>query len=92
MSITGILSIFCGILSLFCILLLLALDKASNRIIDMNKKLLILAMGREKNVDGLRAMVVSEKPPQGKLRGIATDKKDDKNPKNTDYSMTIGGG
>ena len=91
MSIIGILSIFCGILSLFCIFLLLALDKSYNRIIDMNKKLMILAMGREKNIDGLRALVASEKPPQGKLRGIATSKKEDK-PKNTDYTMQVGVG
>ena len=48
-------------------------------------------MGREKNVDGLRALVASEKPPQGKLPGIATTKKNDK-PKNTNYTMEIGAG
>ena len=57
----------------------------------MNKKLLILAMGREKNVDGLRALVASEKPPQGKLLGIATKKKNDKS-KNSNYTMEIGVG
>lgn len=91
MDIIGMLCIFCGILVLFCIVLIIALVKSSDRILDMNKKLMILAMGREKNTDGLRALVASERPPQGKLRGIATEKKDDK-PKNTDYTMQIGQG
>ena len=46
-------------------------------------------MGREKNTDGLRALVASEKPPQGKLPGIAMKNKEDK-PKNTNYTMEIG--
>lgn len=91
MNPTVILSIICGVLMLFCIVLLRALFKSTDRIIDMNKKLLILAMGREKNVDGLRALVASEKPPQSKLRGIATGKKEDK-PKNTNYTVQIGQG
>lgn len=90
MDIIGILCIFCGILVLFCIILLITLLKSSNRIMEMNKKLLILAMGREKNTDGLRALVASEKLPQGKLRGIATKKEDTNKSKNTDYQMTIG--
>ena len=86
-----ILGILCGILMLFCIVLLIALFQSTDRIIDMNKKLLILAMGREKNIDGLRALVASEKPPQSKLRGIATKKKDD-TLKNTDYQIQVGVG
>ncbi len=91
MSPTNILGIICGVLILFCTILLIALFKSNGTIIDMNKKLLILAMGREKNVDGLRALVASEKPPQGKLLGIATKKKNDKS-KNSNYTMEIGVG
>lgn len=90
MEIILMLSIFCGVLVLFCTFLLIALDKASYRIQDMNKKLMILAMGRENNVDGLRALVASERPPQGKLQGIATKKKDEDKSKNTNYTMKVG--
>ena len=91
MSIIGILSIFCGMLVLFCAPLVIALVILINRIIDMNKKLMILTMGREKNVDGLKALVASDRPPQKPLPGIATNKKDDK-PKNTNYTMQVGVG
>lgn len=90
MEIILMLSIFCGVLVLFCTFLLIALDKASYRIQDMNKKLMILAMGRERNVDGLRALVASERPSQGKLQGIATKKKDEDKSKNTNYTMQVG--
>ena len=85
------LGIFCGMLVLFCVPLIIALVILTNRIIDMNKKLMILAMGREKNVDGLKALVASDRPPQKSLSGIATNKKDDK-PKNTNYTMQVGVG
>lgn len=81
--------IIIGVLVLAVCILTVALLNVVKQLTDMNKKLLILAMGREKNVDGLRALVASEKPPQGKLPGIATKKKDDK-PKNTDHVMSIG--
>ncbi len=80
-----------GLLVLTVCILIVALLNVVKQLTDMNKKLLILAMGREKNTDGLRALVASEKPPQGKLPGIATKKKNDKS-KNTDYVMTIGSG
>lgn len=92
MDLIMMLSVFCGILVLFCIALLMALLKSSNRIIEINKQLLIVVAGREpKPESALRALVASAKPPQGKLRGIADDKKkkDDK-PKNTNYMMEIG--
>lgn len=82
--------IIMGLLVLAVCLLTVALLNVVKQLTDMNKKLLILAMGREKNVDGLRALVASEKPPQGKLRGITTNDKKDPKPKNTGYTMQIG--
>lgn len=90
MEIIDMLTIFCGILVLFSIALLIALLKSTDRIIEVNKKLMILAMGREKNIEGLRALVASEKPPQKNLKGIATNKKENKKPENTNYTMSIG--
>jgi len=90
MEIVNILSIFCGILVLFCIALLIVLLKSSNRIIEINKQLLIVVAGKDSKPEALRALVASNKPPQGKLKGIATRKKKDDKPKNTDYTMEIG--
>lgn len=90
MSIIPLLLATIGMLTLVCIVFLIALCKSFNSIMGMNKKLLILVMGREKNIEGLRALVASEKPPQGNLRGIATKDKKDVKPKNTDYTMSIG--
>ena len=73
-------------------ILVIALLNTTKQLTDMNKKLLILVMGQEENTDGLRALVASERPPQGKLCGIATNKKDDKKSKNTNYEMTVGVG
>ena len=95
MDLIMMLSVFCGILVLFCIALLIALLKSSNRIIEINKQLLIVVAGRDGKPEQagatMRALVASAKPPQGKLKGIADDKKkkDDK-PKNTNYMMEIG--
>ena len=45
----------------------------------------------EKPEHALRALVASNNPPQGKLKGIATGKKkDEQNPANTNYALTIG--
>lgn len=90
MDIVGMLSIFCGLLVLLTFVLLFALLKSNSRIIETNKQLLILVAGRESKPEALRALVASAKPPQGKLRGIANEKKKDDKPKNTDYEMTIG--
>lgn len=79
-----------GLLVLAVCLLTVALLNVVKQLTDMNKKLLILAMGREKNIDGLKALVATEKPPQGKLPGIVIKKEVDK-PKNTNYEMSIGG-
>lgn len=90
MNIILLLSIFCIIQIIFCTFLLWLLNKASYRIMDMNKKLLILAMGREKNTEGLKALVASDRPPRKNLPGIATNKKEIKQSKNINYEMTIG--
>lgn len=79
-----------GLLALVSILVV-ALLSTTKRLVDTNKQLLILIAGKETKPETLRALVASNKPPQGKLKGIATGKKDDK-PKNTDYTMSIGVG
>lgn len=94
MDILTVLSIFCGLLVLLAHALLFALLKSNNRIVETNKQLLILVAGREGKPEQagatMRALVASAKPPQGKLKGIADGKKEDKKPTNTDYQMTIG--
>jgi len=84
------LSVFCGVLVLFCIALLIALLKSSNRIIEINKQLLVVVAGKDEKPEALRALVALNKPPQGKLKGIADGKKKDTKPTNTDYTMEIG--
>ncbi len=90
-SLILMLSIFAGILVLFCITILIALLKSTGRIIDTNKQLLIIIAGKEAKPEALRALVASNKPPQKKLKGIATGKKSDgKKPANTNYTLTVG--
>lgn len=78
---------------LVCILVIVLLS-TTKRLVDTNRQLLIFIAGREKNTGGLGALVASEKPPQGKLVGIANKtlarKKDADKLKNTDYTMEIG--
>lgn len=66
------------------------LNIAVHQITDTNKQLLIVVAGKDEKPETLRALVASNKPPQGKLKGIATDKKKDKKPENTDYTMQVG--
>lgn len=73
--------------------LLGALVLCINRIHETNRQLMILVAGKEAKPEALRALVASNKPPQGKLGGIASGKK--QKPKksgteNTDYEMQIG--
>ena len=84
-----------GLFVLFVYILVMALLQTVKRLTETNKQLLILVAGfsgkPETNGAVLRALVASEKPPQGKLRGIAGKKKDEKSQSsNTDYEMTIG--
>lgn len=67
------------------------LGKAVKQITKLNNQLLIVVAGKdEKPESALRALVALNKPPQGKLKGIADGKKDKKKPTNTDYTMSIG--
>ena len=87
----ALLSIFAGVLVLFSIALLIALLTSTNRIIEINKQLMIIVAGKDAKPETLRALVASSKPPQGKLKGIATGEKEDKKPVNKDYTLVVGG-
>ena len=90
MEIVNMLSVFCGVLVLFCIALLIALLKSSGRILEMNKQLMIIVAGKEpKPESALKALVALNRPSQGKLKGIADEKKEDKKSTNTDYQVKI---
>ncbi len=84
-----------GLLVLFVYILVMALLQTVKRLTETNKQLLILVAGLggkpETSGSVMRALVATDKPPQGKLRGIADKKKDEK-PKstNTDYEMQVG--
>ena len=73
-------------------ILAILLVSTIKRLADTNKQLLILIAGKEVKPEALRALVASNKPPQGKLKGVATGKKDMDKSKNTDYTMQIGQG
>ena len=80
-----------GLFALFAVALLVTELMAVNRLMDLNKQLMILVAGKdEKPESTLRALVALDKPPQKKLKGIADGKKEAKKPTNTDYQMTIG--
>ena len=67
------------------------LSIAVRQITNTNKQLLIVVAGKEEKPESaLKALVALNSPPQGKLKGIADGKKDDKKPTNTDYTMKIG--
>lgn len=71
------------------------LTKATNQITKTNNQLLILVASRDGKPETsggvVRALVASEKPPQGKLKGVAAKKGEkEKKPNNTNYEMTIG--
>lgn len=78
----------------FSYVLLKALLKAVKQVTETNKQLLIVVAGQSGKPETtgaiMRTLVASEKPPQGKLRGIAPAKKEPKKPSNTDYKMQIG--
>ena len=76
-------SISCGLLVL--------LFNVVGQVTLTNKQLLISLAGKEAKPETLRALVASNKPPQKPLPGIAGKKgKDDKKPKNTNYTMKLG--
>ncbi len=92
MSMTMIIlaSVFSGTLILWG-LFLFVIIKLSDRVTETNKQLMILAVGKEAKPETLRALVASQKPPQGKLKGIATKPVKEKEPTNQDFTLNIGG-
>ena len=72
-------------------MLLGALIISTGRVNEINKQLMIIVAGKDAKPETLRALVASSKPPQGKLKGIATGEKEDKKPVNKDYTMVVGG-
>ena len=85
-----VLLIIIGLLALFAIALLVAELRVVNHLAEVNKQLLVVVAGKDEKPEALRALVALNKPPQGKLKGIAGEKKKDNKPKNTDYTMEIG--
>ena len=87
----ALLSIFAGVLVLFSIALLIALLTSTNRIIEINKQLMIIVAGKDAKPETLRALVAQNKAPLKNLKGIATGEKEDKKPVNKDYTLVVGG-
>ena len=85
-----VLLIMIGLLALFAIALLVAELRVVNHLAEVNRQLLIVVAGKDQKPEALRALVASNKPPQGKLKGIAKNKKKNIKPTNTDYTMSIG--
>ena len=82
-----ILGLFGFFLSVFSVILF----KVIGRLTETNKQLMILVAGKEpKPESALRALVTASKPPKKNIPGIADDKKKDKGPKNSNYTMEIG--
>lgn len=82
--------ILAGLFGSFSYILLIVLLRVVNRVVETNKTLLFLVAGKDEKPETLRALVASQKHPQGKLKGIATQKKKDDKLKNTNYTMSIG--
>ena len=80
-----------GLLALLAVALLVTELKVVNRLMDVNKQLLIVVAGKEpKPESALRALVVSNKPPQGAIPGIAGKKEEVKKTMNTNYTVEVG--
>jgi len=83
--------ILAGLLVVQSFFVLRLFEQAIKRLAEVNKQLLLVVAGKEKNPESaLRALVALNKPPQGKLKGIADGKKEDKKPTNIDYQVKIG--
>lgn len=85
-----VLLVMIGLLALFAIALLVAELRVVNRLAEVNKQLLVVVAGKDEKPEALRALVALNKPPQGKLKGIANGKEKDKKPTNTDYMLEVG--
>lgn len=67
------------------------LVKAVTHLAEVNKQLLIVVAGKDQKPEALRALVATNKPPQGKLKGIAGDgKKQDSKTKNVNHTIEVG--
>jgi len=84
--------ILIGLLALFAIALLVAELRVVDRLIEVNKQLLLLTAGKEAKPEALRALIASAKSPRKNISGIADKGKKDTKPTNTDYTMSIGVG
>jgi len=82
-----LLSAMFGIFS--CILLMILL-KVTNRLAEVNKQLLIVVAGKDQKPEALRALVASNKPPQGKIKGIANKDEKEKKSSNVNYTLEVG--
>ncbi len=80
-----------GLLSVIIYGLTVAMLKSSDRVNEINTQLMLLVAGQEPKPETLRALVASQKPPQGKLKGIATEPTKKKEPTNKDFTLNIGG-
>ena len=79
-----------GLLAIIAISHLVVELKVVNRLVEVNKQLLIVVAGKEAKPEALRALVASARQPKKNLPGISGPKKDDKGPKNTNYTLEIG--
>ncbi len=84
----GCVLVMMGLLGILVYLLILL--KIISCLTETNKQLLIVVAGKDQKPEALRALVALNKPPQGKLKGIATGKKKGNQPLNTNYTMEIG--
>lgn len=90
MSVTGWL-ILLGMFGSISLGLLVVVYNVVGQLTLTNKQLLIFLVGKEpKPESALRALITSQKPPQGKLKGIADGKKKNKKPENKNYIMEVG--
>lgn len=80
-----------GLFAIFSYVLMMVLLKVVNQLTVVNKTLLLLVAGKDGKPETLRALVASERPPQGKLQGIANKGKKEDKPKNMNYTLEIGG-
>lgn len=84
-----VLIIVAGLVVVIIAMLLGGLLNTIGRLQDTNRQLMLIVAGKEpKPEHALRALIASEKPPQGKLKGVATEKK---KPPNVNYALTVGG-
>lgn len=82
--------ILVGLLVVQSFFVLRLFEQAVKRLAEVNKQLLVVVAGKDEKPEALRALVALNKPPQGKLKGIANGKEKGKKPTNIDYTLSIG--